>query len=323
MPSLMPDSRFQQAERGVQQLFSKASLFSYLALVVLLLAIHFWFRAMPSRSDGPERSPAARFTPIQLDPAGFAPLRLVGAWNVEVADPRFGGVSALAIDRDRLLAVTDSGSAVWLPRPGTNGRAVIRDLPLGPGNSSFKSNRDSEALARDSSGRGWWLAFERWNQAWLYDAGFRRPLARLELGIDRWPQNRGIEGLVAQDGDLLLFPESGHEWLRVRNRTVTRQPLANAFGYVADALRLSNGRILLVTRQVTASGLVKRLVEAKNIEGGGLSLSEVAVLPLGATDNVEGITAEPRADGGTRLWLVTDNDFRPRKATVLVALDLP
>ena len=86
---------------------------------------------------------------------------------------------------------------------------------------------------------------------------------------------------------------------------------------------MPNGRILLVTRQVTASGLVKRLVEAKNIEGGGLSLSEVAVLPLGATDNIEGITAEPRADGGTRLWLVTDNDFRPRKATLLVALDLP
>jgi hypothetical protein len=26
---------------------------------------------------------------------------------------------------------------------------------------------------------------------------------------------------------------------------------------------------------------------------------------------------------GTRLWLITDNDFRPRKATVLLALDLP
>jgi len=319
----MPDSRFQQAERGVQQLFSKTSLFSYLALAILLLAIHFWFRAMPSRSDGPERTATVQFIPVQLDPAGFAPLRLAGAWSVEVADPRFGGVSALAIDRDRLLAITDSGSAVWLPRPGRTGKAIIRDLPGGPGNSSFKSNRDSEALARDPLGRGWWIAFERWNEAWLYDAGFRRPLAKFELGIDRWAQNRGIEGLVAQGGDLLLFPESGDEWLFVRKGIVTDHPLANSFGYVADALRLPNGRILLVTRQVTASGLVKRLVEAKNIEGGGLSLSEVAVLPLGATDNIEGITAEPRADGGTRLWLVTDNDFRPRKATLLVALDLP
>ena len=27
--------------------------------------------------------------------------------------------------------------------------------------------------------------------------------------------------------------------------------------------------------------------------------------------------------GGTRLWMMTDNDFRPRKATLLVAVDLP
>jgi len=319
----MPDSRFQQAERGVQQLFSKTSLFSYLAIVTLLLAIHCWLRSMPDRSEAPERSAAVLFTPIRYDPAGFAPLRLAGAWQVAVDDPRFGGVSALAIDGDQLLAITDSGAVIRLPKPGTEGRAIVRDLPAGPGNSSFKSNRDSEALARDPQGQGWWVAFERWNQVWLFDASFKRPLRRLNFGIDRWSNNRGLEGLAATSAGLTLFPELGDEMLSVENGKVGWHRLANSFGYVADALRLPNGRLLLVTRQVGSSGLEKRLVEAVPTSSGDSTLREIAPLPLGSTANVEGIAAEPRPDGGTRLWLVTDNDFRPRAPTLLVALDLP
>ncbi|MCL6683628.1 esterase-like activity of phytase family protein [Sphingomonas alba] len=278
---------------------------------------------MPNRSDGPRRSAAAHFTPIQLDPAGFAPLRLAGAWQVEVTDPRFGGLSALAIDRDKLMAVTDSGSVIWLPRPGTLGEAEIRDLPAGPGTSSFKSNRDSEAVARDPKGRGWWVAFERWNQLWLYDEGFRRPIDKLDFGVDRWPDNRGIEGLDSDKDGLILFPELGGEWLEVRNGQTARHPLGYSSGYVSDALKLPDGRLLVVTRAVSATGLEKGLAEAVRAQNGGLELRKVASLPLAPTANVEGITAEPRPGGGTRLWLVTDNDFRPRAPTLLVALDLP
>jgi len=54
-----------------------------------------------------------------------------------------------------------------------------------------------------------------------------------------------------------------------------------------------------------------------------LAVRSIARIALGARDNVEAIAAEPRAGGGTRLWLLTDNDFRPRAPTLLVALDLP
>jgi len=70
-------------------------------------------------------------------------------------------------------------------------------------------------------------------------------------------------------------------------------------------------------------GLEKGLAEAVQTRNGGLELKKLASLSLGPTANVEGITAEPRPGGGTRLWLVTDNDFRPRAPTLLVALDLP
>lgn len=319
----MPDSRFQQAERGVQQLFSKASLFSYLAIVLLLLGLHVWFRLMPNRADAPQRSTAVHFKPVRLAPEGFAPLRLAGAWQIEISDPRAGGFSALAVDRDKLMAVTDSGTVIWLPKPGDRGEALIRDLPAGPGTSSFKSNRDSEAVAREPRGHGWWVAFERWNQLWLYDPSFRHAIRKIDFGVGRWPNNKGVEGL-APDGDgLALFPEAGDAWLSAGNGKAARHPLTNGFGYVADATRLTNGRLLAVTRAMTAAGLDKHLVEAIPAAAGGLAFREIAPLPLGATENVEGIAAEPRPGGGTRLWLVTDNDFRPRKATLLVALDLP
>ena len=95
----------------------------------------------------------------------------------------------------------------------------------------------------------------------------------------------------------------------------------DAFTSLGDGI--ASGRLLVVTRAVSATGLEKGLAEAVQTRNGGLELKKLASLPLGPTANVEGITAEPRPGGGTRLWLVTDNDFRPRAPTLLVALDLP
>src|SRR5690606_15457194 len=126
-----------------------------------------------------------------------------------------GGISALASDRGRLLALTDSGTLVRLPRPGQGNRASLRDLPSGPGNPGFKRNRDSEALARDPAGRGWWVAFEQWHQLWLFDAGFDRVLGRIDLGRGRWRANRGVEAMAADPAGLILFAEGSAEWWRI------------------------------------------------------------------------------------------------------------
>jgi len=127
-------------------------------------------------------------------------------------------------------------------------------------------------------------------------------------------------GFVPQQRNTVTL---GGEWLAVRNGKILRSPLSNSSGYVSDALQLPGGRLLVVTRAVSATGLEKGLAEAVQTRNGGLELKKLASLSLGPTANVEGITAEPRPGGGTRLWLVTDNDFRPRAPTLLVALDLP
>ena len=318
----MPDSPSPKTERRVQPMFMKSSVFSYLALFLAIMAFDSWLKTVEVRSDGPARHAAVRFIPVRFDPAGFAPLRFAGAWKVEVDDPRFGGVSALALDGGALLALTDSGSVIRLPRPGGRPRAFVRDLPAGPGIPQFKVNRDSEALARDPAGRGWWIAFEQWHQLWLYDSGFRRAITRIDLGKDQWGANRGIEAMTASGNGFLLFPQTSAEWLRLGGRHLERHTLVSPFGDFADAVRLTDGRLLIVTRKFGLTGLDKHVVVA-DVKGAQLQLRPIARIGLGARENVEGIAAEPRADGGTRLWLMTDNDFRPRKATLLVALDLP
>ncbi|MFL6773674.1 MAG: esterase-like activity of phytase family protein, partial [Sphingomicrobium sp.] len=132
---------------------------------------------MPDRTELGPRSARLALEPVRLDPRGFAPLHLAGAWRLTSDDPRFGGISALALDGGSLLALSDSGVLVRFAKlEGSTVSAAIRELPDGPGDPRFKSRRDSEAIVRDASGRGWWVAFENRNELWLYDGGFARPL---------------------------------------------------------------------------------------------------------------------------------------------------
>ena len=303
-------------------MFSKSCLFSYLALALAVLGFDSWLATIPARADGPDRLAGVRFIPVDLAAEGFRPLRLAGAWRVEVDDARFGGVSALAGDGDALLALTDSGTLARLPLPGRRRSAALRGLPSGPGSSLLKVNRDSEALVRDPAGRGWWVAFEQWHQLWLYDPDFRRQLAVIDLGKRRWPATRGVEAMVAMDGELWLFPEGRQQALAIGPESSRSRSLRSAAGVIADGVVLPGGRALFVTRKIGVRGIAKQVVELER-DGPRLKLRPIAALALGSRDNVEAIAVQPGRGERTRLWLMTDNDFRPQAPTLLVALDLP
>lgn len=319
---LMPDSQSTDAERSLQPLFRKSWNFNYFLLALAVIAFHGWAKTVPNRQDRADALAAVRFTPARFHATRFAPLRLAGVWKVDVDDDRFGGVSAVTVDQGSLLALTDSGTVVRLPMPGRPGHAFVHDLGVGPGSAAFKSSRDSEALARDPAGRGWWVAFENWQQLWLYDPKFGTALKRIDLGKRRWRHNRGVEAIIADGDGLTLFPEGGREWLQLSAGQLFVRRLANRLGNIADAVRLPDGRLMLVTRKPGVAGLEKHLVVAQRSTDGGIALRSLAALGLGPFDNVEAIAAEART-GRTRLWLMTDNDFRARAPTYLVALDLP
>ncbi len=303
MQRLMADRRLNEAERRLQPSFSKSLFFSALLMASPIFALAAWSKAQPNRAAMPDAVAEGRAEAVRSSvPAGIS----VQLWRLFAPDRRFGGLSGLAVDRGDLIALTDSGvTARFAPPFESSQRIVFRlhDLPDGPGDARRKHGRDSEALLADPSGRGWWVAFENGHSLWRYDRKFSRVLETIWLRQD-WPANGGAEALLADHGKIVALPEGGNEF---------------APAGTSDATRLGDGRSVLLVRRVGWRGFSN---EVRIAEGAGKPALTVK-LPLGPLDNAEGIAAAPLASGGTRLWIVTDDNFRPWLRTLLVALDLP
>jgi hypothetical protein len=314
----MCDSRLNVAERRLQHSFRLVMALCLILLIFLPLRGDIRDEG-PDRVPGPEREAKVRYEPLSLDRGTIGPLKLAGAWRVEIDEPRAFGLSALAVTSTGLLALTDSGVLIELPRPGTARVARLRELPDGPGWPTYRRFRDSESLAFDSARNGWWVGFENRHSLWFYDRQFRRALTSRWLTFN-WPLNKGLEGLTLNRGEPLLLPESGQLVLQMTSRGLRRMPLTGARGNIADALQLPNGRTIVSQRQIGLSGITNRLgwLERTKV---GYQVRSFATLPLGPLDNVEGLAAERLPSGTTRVWAVTDNDGWRR--TVLLAFDLP
>jgi hypothetical protein len=314
---LMPDSRLREAERGVQPSFMKSSIFKSLLLVAIVLATHWLLRRLPDRTPLLERVASLALTPVELS-SPDPPLRLAGAWLLSAPDRRLDGLSGLAIDGDGFLAVSDFGIALRFSRPGTaNPTVQFTDLPSGPGPANRKAWRDSEALARDPAGRGWWVAFETRHQLRLFDQDFRRTLAVVPLDGRRWSDNGGAEGLAAFPGGLAVAAEDGRTLGRFDGRRFHLLPLAPA-GRLADIAALPDGRLALLARSLGPAGFKSRLLLHDPSSG---RVEVIAELPLGHLDNAEGLAAEPLPAGAIRFWVITDRDSRARGRTLLAAFD--
>ena len=304
----------------MQPKFSIGWLFAALALLAAIGLFDRWLATFPDRAELGSRVARIDAVPVDFDAEGFAPFRLAGAWALTSDDPRFGGVSALAIEDGRLLALSDSGVVIRFSPSRRS--ALISELPDGPGANRFKINRDSEALVANPRGRGWWVAFENRDELWLYNRTFTRALQRIWLGKRSWRINSGIEGAVAEGESLLLLHEGGDNLIRVTGTRARNLPIAGAVARLSDAIDLGGGRMLIVERRLTPLGFRNALVEFERTRS-GYRLGRRYRLPLGSRDNVEAAAVEGLPGGGRRLWLMTDDNFHGRMRTLLIALDLP
>jgi hypothetical protein len=308
------------AERGVQPKFSIRWAVAALALLAAIGLFDRWLATIPDRAELGWRTARIAAMPVALDAGAFAPFRLAGAWRLTSDDPRFGGISALSVDRGRLLALSDSGVIVrFAPSRRT---AAIGELPDGPGSAGFKVNRDSEALAADPLGRGWWVAFENRDQLWLYDPAFRQALRRVELGKQAWRLNNGIEGALPDGASLLLLHEAGGHVIRLTGSRARVVPIAGAGARLSDGVALGGGRWLVIERRLTPLGFRNTLAVLERA-GTGYRLGRRFALPLGRADNVEAAAIERLPGGARRLWLMTDDNLQPPMRTLLIALDWP
>jgi hypothetical protein len=321
----MPDSQAIEAEPGLQLLFSMLHFAAAVVLAGILINFASLQGYIPDRRElGPREMPI-RFDPVAFDAAGFAPLKLAGAWELSAADPRFGGASALAVTGDGLLALSDSGVLFRFPKPGA-GRATVRidELPDGPNDRRFKRNRDSESLLRDWRGRGWWVGFENRNRVWLYDRDFTRMLDRFKIGRG-WPRDSGFEAMAAarsSDGAerKLLIPEAGRKLLAAEIGGNRAQWVPLPVRPISDAASMPDGSLLLLRRSLHMTGLQNDLVQVRRTAGG---YAVERRIPLGVSrlDNLEGLAIERAANGALRLWMISDDGKAWPQRTVLVALD--
>ena len=273
-------------------MFSFSNLFSSLLVAGTIFGAEAWHKHHRPPLDLSRARVAVRFEPLTLA-AIPPPARIAGAWAVTVGDGRFGGISGLALEHGKLLTLSDAGMLMAIDRPGTKQPTVtIHALPTVPGPTNRKIGRDSEALLRDPAGRGWWVAFEQIHSLWLYDRGFAHALKVIPVENKDFTDNHGIEALADDHGRV--------RWL------------AESTG-ASDAARLPDGTMMLLERRIGVGGVSSWLTWG----------DQRLALPFDRSDNPEALTAEPLPTGGTRLWIMTDNDLKPWRRTLLVAIDLP
>jgi len=286
------------------------------AVLAAFIPIH----ALPDRRALAPATVALAYRPVAL-PSGEGPLRLAGAWRIEAGDRRLGGLSGLAIDAGRFLAVTDRGAAIRFDPPSApRPTALFSDLREGPGPFGKKWNRDAESLARDPQGRGWWVGYEQHHSLWLYDQRLDRAEAAIDLPKLGWRDNRGAEGLVVQGGELLVIGENGRDAIRIE-RLGPKLLKLHGGADVADAASAPDGSAWLLLREKSMSGISQSiaLLAATN---DGYRIGPSWSVPKAAFDNYEGMAIEALADGRWRFWLLTDDGHRFMARTLLVALDL-
>ena len=146
-----------------------------------------------------------------------------------------------------------------------------------------------------------------------------RAVSNFDLNRDDWWDNRGAEALVADGNDLLVLAENGRDAMRIGPGGIERVGLqANAD--VTEAALAPDGNIWVLLRSKSWEGIRQRVAPVAQA-GRGYEVGRGFPVPKAAFDNFEGMAIEPRAGGGWRFWLISDDGHRVMARTLLVALD--
>lgn len=285
---------------------------SFLALVVLA--------AWPFLRERPDYSGLAdRLVTVTLDPASQASPEgwtLYGAWTLGADDPRVAGLSGLACPPfGGLDMVTDSGSRIVMPFPDAQSRSLDALI------ESMEGIGDAEAIGYVGSAT--LVAEEVRHRLRLMEPGV--PARPLPLPPREGYVNWGVEALLEPGGeseDLVGLLELGKEAYRFGGATVEIVPVDGAAMRITGATRHRDGRGLVLMRQLGPTGF-RSAIAAVQVEGDRVRVGQATHLPLPFNANAEGLCAEPREEGLTRLWIVTDDNGLSALSQRLVAWDVP
>lgn len=269
---------------------------------------------------------------------------------LESPQARFGGFSDLHVFEDgRLLAITDGGE--WLLAdlildPETNlptgladaRMALMRDETGEP--FPDKQSGDAEDLAILPDGRVA-VSFEQSQTVRIYDLFGAGPLAPAQsgpllAGAEGLNGNRGLEALaLLPSGELLLGAEMGRRgragpvWrvsLQAEEPAPPVSRLRTPLGYGLTAWDWDPSREQIVAvERFFAPGLglrIRLVAGGAPIDGRPMEMAELASLaPPQPMDNLEGVSIRPLSGGGSRLFLISDDNYSEDQQTLLLVFD--
>lgn len=314
-----------------------------------VLALALMSACGPSSAQAPVqdqwRSVNVRATPVDLGVAETGRLRFRGGVALSGDFEMFGGISGLEVVEDgRLIAVTDNGD--WIEArivlDAQGALADVTDVRMAMMRDERgeifpdKSAGDAEALALLPDGR-FAVAFEQTQSVRIYDLNRDGPFGAASAGprldeVRRLPPNSGLEAMAAtQEGELLIGAEGGGRPTRLWRAPLdaarpvapfARYPLSA--GYSLTSLdRLPDGMFVALERfYAPVIGARARIAHLRFENGRAVREEWATLAPPMPVDNFEGIAAVQMADGGVRLYIVSDDNFSDRQRTLLYAFDL-
>lgn len=310
--------------------------------------------AVPADAPAPGEAIPVAGTAVPLDPADPAKTRVGklefrGGLHLTSSDPRFGGLSALAVSGDggRLTAISDQGgwftASLGYDADGrlervSDARTGLLHSPSGrPLQGKEFQDAESMAVLPDGSVT---VGFERHHRLWRFPAGGvaldNPPVPqRVPNNLYKAPLNGGIEALGSLwDGRLFALTEY---WI---DKDTVRGWLGGGAGWweigyrfdgayrPSDAGVMANDDLAVLERAYNPNrgiiGIRVAHVRTSDLRRGAKLKGEVLaeLLPPLTLDNFEGIACRANEKGETMLYLVSDNNFSDKQRTLLLMFKL-
>lgn len=284
----------------------------------------------------------------------FGALKLRAILDLNSPDERFGGWSGLMVEPDGAVVALSDRAVLLRARFVTSENQVPTGLADGVmgvlrdegGDQAPRLRSDAEGLARLPDGM-YVVSFETPARVGFYDFGAHGASAPLRLGpalarTAKLNLHYQLESVATlNDGSILVGSERGFNG---GDKTVLwRVPINADPGAAAiepwiklklprdlsltDLAAGPDGSVFALFRQfVPYVGARAQIWRYEFSEKDGKAHAEGQMLAaLEApfpVDNYEGLAVTARADGGLRLYVISDDNFRKRQRTLLLAFDL-
>jgi hypothetical protein len=271
--------------------------------------------------------------PPELAPGrSLGELELVAAFSLDSSDPRFGGLSGLLIEGDRLMAVGDRAS-LWTARlrHGRDGALVGLDgwRVEAIGAVDRAGGLDVEALARLADG-SLVAAAESPARPLLLQGRMPPGVARMERAFAELPVNEGVEALATLPGGavLALAEAAADDGLHRAVILDDERPIELRYraplGFAPTGADVLGDRLVVVERRLSLLGGLEARIVALDVaalrEGAVVEGRELAHLGTGSiAENFEAV-ALAAVDRGAMIYLLADDNFNPLQRTVLLQL---